>query len=48
MSRRRTIEVGGELEKALLVGTDFSRDGAGVGTVNIDPIVYGAAYVMKF
>jgi len=30
------------------IDTDVSLDGADVGTVNIDPIVYGAAYVMKF
>ena len=30
------------------IDTDVTLDGAGVGTVNIDPIVYGAAYVMKF
>jgi outer membrane protein len=30
------------------IDTDVKLDGAGLGTVNIDPIVYGAAYVMKF
>ncbi|WP_206861738.1 OmpW/AlkL family protein [Lysobacter changpingensis] len=30
------------------IDTDVTLDGAGVGTVDIDPIVYGAAYVMKF
>jgi len=30
------------------IDTDVKLDGAGIGTVNIDPIVYGAAYVMKF
>ena len=30
------------------IGTDVKLDGAGIGTVHIDPIVYGAAYVMKF
>ena len=30
------------------IDTDAKLDGAGIGTVNIDPIVYGAAYVMKF
>ena len=30
------------------IDTDVTLDGAGVGTVAIDPIVYGAAYVMKF
>lgn len=30
------------------IDTDVSLNGADLGTVNIDPIVYGAAYVMKF
>ena len=30
------------------IDTDVTLDGAKIGTVNIDPIVYGAAYVMKF
>lgn len=30
------------------IDTDVKLDGADLGTVNIDPIVYGAAYVMKF
>jgi len=30
------------------IDTDVKLDGARLGTVNIDPIVYGAAYVMKF
>ncbi len=30
------------------IDTDVKLDGADIGTVNIDPIVYGAAYVMKF
>ncbi|BDU17918.1 OmpW/AlkL family protein [Lysobacter auxotrophicus] len=30
------------------IDTDVSLNGVDVGTVNIDPIVYGAAYVMKF
>jgi len=30
------------------IDSDASLDGAGLGTVHIDPIVYGAAYVMKF
>ncbi|MDR0182876.1 OmpW/AlkL family protein [Lysobacter arvi] len=30
------------------IDTDVELNGAGVGTVHIDPIVYGAAYVMKF
>ncbi|MDR7135000.1 outer membrane protein [Lysobacter niastensis] len=30
------------------IDTDVSLDGAKLGTVAIDPIVYGAAYVMKF
>lgn len=30
------------------IDTDVKLNGAGIGTVNIDPIVYGAAYVMKF
>ena len=28
--------------------TDVKLDGADIGTVNIDPLVYGAAYVFKF
>ena len=30
------------------IDTDVRLDGARLGTVDIDPIVYGAAYVMKF
>ncbi|GAA5078935.1 OmpW/AlkL family protein [Lysobacter panacisoli] len=30
------------------IDTDVKLNGADIGTVNIDPIVYGAAYVMKF
>lgn len=30
------------------IDTDVSVDGAGVGTVNIDPLVYGIAYVRSF
>ncbi len=30
------------------IDTDVALDGARLGTVAIDPIVYGAAYVMKF
>ena len=30
------------------IDTDVTLDGTKIGTVNIDPIVYGAAYVMKF
>ena len=30
------------------IDTDVKLDGTDIGTVNIDPIVYGAAYVMKF
>lgn len=30
------------------IDSDVSLDGADLGTVHIDPIVYGAAYVMKF
>lgn len=30
------------------IDTDVKLDGADIGTVNIDPIVYGAAYVMHF
>jgi outer membrane protein len=30
------------------IDTDVSVNGVGVGTVNIDPLVYGAAYVFKF
>lgn len=30
------------------IDTDVKLDGADIGTVKIDPIVYGAAYVMKF
>ncbi|MDI9237476.1 OmpW family outer membrane protein [Lysobacter sp. LF1] len=30
------------------IDTDVSLEGVDLGTVNIDPIVYGAAYVMKF
>lgn len=30
------------------IDTDVTLNGADIGTVNIDPIVYGAAYVMKF
>ena len=30
------------------IDTDVRLDGDELGTVNIDPIVYGAAYVMKF
>lgn len=30
------------------IDTDVSVDGAGVGTVNIDPLVYGIAYVRTF
>jgi outer membrane protein len=30
------------------IDTDVQLDGADIGTVNIDPLVYGAAYVFKF
>ena len=30
------------------IDTDVTLDGADIGTVNIDPLVYGAAYVFKF
>lgn len=30
------------------IDTDVKVDGADVGTVNIDPLVYGVAYVMEF
>ena len=30
------------------IDTKVKLDGAGLGTVNIDPLVYGAAYVLKF
>lgn len=30
------------------IDTDVKLDGAGLGTVNIDPLVYGAAYVFNF
>lgn len=30
------------------IDTDVKLNGGDIGTVNIDPIVYGAAYVMKF
>lgn len=30
------------------IDTDVKLDGADIGTVNIDPLVYGAAYVFKF
>ena len=30
------------------IDTDVELDGADIGTVNIDPLVYGAAYVIKF
>lgn len=30
------------------IDADVKLNGADIGTVNIDPIVYGAAYVMKF
>jgi outer membrane protein len=30
------------------IDTDVSLNGADIGTVNIDPLVYGAAYVFKF
>ena len=30
------------------IDTDAKLDGADIGTVNIDPLVYGAAYVLKF
>lgn len=30
------------------IDTDVEVDGAGLGTVNIDPLVYGAAYVFQF
>lgn len=30
------------------IDTDVKLNGAGIGTVNIDPLVYGAAYVFKF
>lgn len=30
------------------IDTSVRLDGANLGTVNIDPLVYGAAYVMKF
>ena len=30
------------------IDTDVKVDGAKLGTANIDPLVYGASYVMKF
>lgn len=30
------------------IDTDAKLDGTDIGTVNIDPLVYGAAYVFKF
>mgnify|MGYP003390174369 FL=1 len=30
------------------IDTDVTLDGTDIGTVNIDPLVYGAAYVFKF
>ncbi len=30
------------------IDTDVKLDGADLGTVNIDPLVYGAAYVLRF
>ena len=30
------------------IDTDVELDGAGIGTVEIDPLVYGVAYVFKF
>jgi outer membrane protein len=30
------------------IDTDVKVDGGGVGTVNIDPMVYGAAFVWQF
>ena len=30
------------------IDTDVKLDGADLGTVNIDPLVYGAAWVLKF
>lgn len=30
------------------IDTDVKLDGADIGTVNIDPLIYGAAYVFKF
>lgn len=30
------------------IGADVKLDGAGIGTVNIDPLVYGVAYVFTF
>lgn len=30
------------------IDTDVELDGADIGTANIDPLVYGAAYVIKF
>jgi outer membrane protein len=30
------------------IDTDAEVNGAGVGTVNIDPMVYGAAFVWSF
>jgi outer membrane protein len=30
------------------IDTKVKLDGAGIGTVNLDPLVYGAAYVLKF
>ncbi len=30
------------------IDTDVKLDGTGIGTVNIDPLVYGVAYVMEF
>lgn len=30
------------------IDTDVKLDGADIGTVNIDPLVYGVAYVVKF
>ena len=30
------------------IDTDVKLNGAGIGTVNIDPLVYGVAYVMEF
>ena len=30
------------------IDTDVEVDGAKLGTANIDPLVYGVAYVLKF
>jgi outer membrane protein len=30
------------------IDSDVTLDGAHLGTANIDPLVYGAAYVMRF